>query len=360
MLDQFSANATSQPKVSAAQTPSQPAPITSGPGRPSDSTSASAPATQSEPSLPHAQRADESEHEFIERLSKEMSTMIESFSADPSMSPQSPEDLAKMGKQLEDFTYQMEKEGIQPEDLLKALLGEEEGTKIADLAHAERDKQEKSPPPSSSSRAQAQSPASPSASSKTPKSFEDTIRSTMSRLGESDKHATTASQKSTQKSEEDLLAEMLRALDAGPGSSSGENDDGLSKMFMDMMQQLTHKDLLYDPMRELHSQYPAWLEANKSKLDPKEYARYERQSVIVADITRKFEEPGFSDDNPECKEYIWEKMQKMQDEGAPPEELVKNPFPGTELGGLPGFGGGGGDQLPEGLGKELEEGCPTQ
>lgn len=310
MLDQFSANTT------------KPQPTT-------EPTSTVTPkVTAPEPPIPSGPKPNESEDEFLARLTSEMSTMLSSLAADPTAQAQaqSPEDMARMAKELEEFTSKMEKDGIQPEDLLKAILGEEEGTKLAEKAHEERKEKSLEPEKSGST------------------TFEDTIRKTMSRLETSNTEATNATTKSSTKSEEDMLAEMLKAMEAG-----GDEEGGLSQMFLEMMQQLTHKDMLYEPMKELHVQYPAWLESHKTKLSPGEYERYKRQSVIVNDIVNKFEEKGFSDDDPKSREYIWEKMQLMQGEGAPPEELVKNPFPGTELGGLPGTRGDG-----------PEEGCPTQ
>lgn len=249
----------------------------------------------------------------------------------------------KMGKELEEFTRHMEEQGVKPEDLLKAIMGEEEGTKVADVAHAERERRE-----SEKETSRPRSSHEGKSSNKANKSFEDTIRQTMSRLNESDSQAKTATQESANKSEEDMLAEMLKALD--PGGSGG--DEGISKMFLDMMHQLTHKSVLYEPMKELHDQYPEWLAKNKPpKLKQEDYERYQRQSEIVRDITNKFEEPGFKDEDEECRQYIWNKMQDMQSQGAPPEELVKNPFPGTDFGAIPGLGGGGDKE---------DEGCPTQ
>lgn len=295
----------------------------------------------SEQSLPDGPKPGESEEQFVSRLSDEMSKLFANLPTNAEAAKQSPEDLAKMGEELEKFTKQMEEQGIKPEDLLKAILGEEEGSKIADVATAERDRRDsekKESPPTSSKAASA---------GKSNKSFEDTIKQTMSRLNDSDAQAKSATQQSTSNSEEDMLAEMLKALDG----SGGGGEDGISKMVLDMMQQLTQKDMLYEPMKELHDQYPEWLQKNKPpKVKQEDYDRYVKQSEIVKDITNKFEEPAFSDEDEKCKTYIWDKMQEMQAQGAPPEELVKNPFPG-DMGSIPGLGGGGDGP---------DEGCPTQ
>lgn len=306
VLDQFSANA-----------PSKSAPPASGPGRPPTKE----PELPANIDIPSGPAKNESEEEFLARLTAEMSDVMNKMSEQAPDTNASKEDLEKMGKQLEEFTYQMEKQGIQPEDLLKAILGEEAGTKVGEAAHEEKERRE------SQTQSQSRGPESKS-------TFEDTIRKTMERMEESGNKATSEAQ---QRSDEDMLADMLKAMDSG-----GQGEGDLSKLFLGMMEQLTNKDVLYEPMSELNTKFPDWLAQNKGKLKTEDYARYARQREIVKDIVSKFEENGYSDDDPKCREYIWEKMQKMQEQGAPPEDLIQNPFPGM------------------GSGEALEEGCPTQ
>ena len=351
VLDQFSANALANP-ASAPQpqpqpeTQKEPAPSSSGPGRP----------TEDIP-IPSGPGENESEDEFMARLTKEMSSVMSKLGDGmPTDTPASSEDLAKMGKELENFTYKMEKEGIKPEDLLKAILGEEQGTKLAEGAHEERERREsesqsqsRPPAPSKSTKAKSPSPSQP-ANTAAASSFEDTIRRTMERIDESSQKATSATQKSSS-SEDEMLANLLKALQdpsaAGTSGDPSSDPDSMSKMLLDMMSQLTNKEMLYEPMAELNQKFPAYLAKNKSKLKTEDYARYARQKEIVKDIVNKFEEKGYSDEDPKCREYVWEKMQLMQEQGAPPEELISNPVPGL---GMPGLGGGEG----------MEEGCPTQ
>lgn len=306
------------------------------------------------------------------RLTAEMSDVMSKMSVDPAASASTPEDIAKMSRELEEFTHRMEAEGVKPEDLLKAILGEDTGTQVlAEVAQAVTDlpKSESKPNPQSPEKQKSKSKhptttsgtEASSSSTKTkaepkPKpgssSFEDTIRKTMARMESSSAAAASATaQASAPKSEEDMLAEMLRALESETGGAGAGGDDGdLSKMFLGMMEQLTNKDMLYEPMKELSTKYPEWLEQNRAKLDKAEFDRFSRQRVIVDEIVAKFEEAGYSDDNAQCREFVWEKMQAMQGEGAPPEDLIANPFPGM---GMPGLGLG--DDA-----EKLEEGCPTQ
>lgn len=253
------------------------------------------------------------------------------MSLEPGASGSNPEDMAKMAKELEAFSLKMEEQGVQPEDLLKAILGPQAGAEVAEAAHEEHDRRAIETKDKSSK---------PIAGKST---FDEQIRKTMERMESSDTKATEATQKGAG-SEEDMLAELLRAMESeGDGEGGGE----LSKMFLGMMEQLTHKEMLYEPMKSLNEKYPDWLAKNRPKLKAADARRYANQQVIVKEIVGKFEEKGYSDDDPNCRDYIWERMQKMQEEGAPPEELMDGPFPGMPA--IPGLGGNGED--PQ---------CPTQ
>ncbi|EHY55652.1 Peroxisome chaperone and import receptor [Exophiala dermatitidis] len=374
VLDQFSAATAAQ--SSKPQSLSQPSPSSSGPGRPaaaattvgSSSTETALPPDIPIPTGPHA---NETEEEFMARLTAEMSSVMSKMSQDPAASAATPEDIAKMGKELEEFTYKMEAEGVKPEDLLKAILGEDTGARVGELAEAERErerresesKSKQKPAPTTSSSttkagaptiANAEGPSSKSQPASKPSSFEDTIRRTMARMESSSAAAASATaQASAPKSEEDMLAELLRALESEGGGAGGEGGDAgdLSKMFLGMMEQLTNKDMLYEPMKELSAKYPEWLAQNRATLPKAEFERFSRQRVIVDEIVAKFEESSYSDASAQCREFVWEKMQAMQGEGAPPEDLIANPLPGM---GIPGLGSG------EDAEKVLEEGCPTQ
>ena len=291
--------------------------------------------------------SSESEEAFMARLASEMSSVLGNLNPDPSASTASAEDISKMGKELEEFTSTMEKQGLKPEDLLEAILGDHLPTEAPPTSAI--------PSTDSKSQTSAQNPSKPSSSSGEKESFDSTIRRTMERMQASDSSATNAATKpatdGTSSTEEDMLATLLNALEssgAGDTASAGDpnSEDSLSKMFLGMMEQLTNKDMLYEPMKELDSKYPEWLAKKKGKLPDEDYKRYEGQRGVVREIVAKFQEKGYSDENSRCREFIWERMQKMQAMGSPPEDLIANPFPGM-------MGGGG-------SGKEDDAGCPTQ
>src|SRR5690606_801699 len=106
--------------------------------------------------------------------------------------------------------------------------------------------------------------------------FQETIRRTMERIKTSgDKTTEDLSKDGSQ----DMMGELLGLLGgAGMGGDGGAGgSDDLNKMLMGMMEQLTNKEILYEPMKELHDQFPGWVEKNKEKTPAEDMKRYEEQ-----------------------------------------------------------------------------------
>ncbi|XP_063545430.1 peroxisomal biogenesis factor 19 isoform X2 [Cydia strobilella] len=107
----------------------------------------------------------------------------------------------------------------------------------------------------------------------------------------------------------------------------GENQEG--NMFLPfmqgMMQSLLSKEVLYPSLKELVDKYPAWLEENKGKVPQDDYDRYCRQQELMQQVCAELE-PEQESDPEDVKrkrfEVVLELMQKMQDLGQPPTELV--------------------------------------
>jgi len=81
-----------------------------------------------------------------------------------------------------------------------------------------------------------------------------------------------------------------------------------------MMTQLTNKEILYEPMKELHDKFPAWMakqEGGKGEVGKEDMARYVEQQRLVGEIVARFETKGYRDENEGDREYIVERMQKV-------------------------------------------------
>lgn len=139
--------------------------------------------------------------------------------------------------------------------------------------------------------------------------FQETIRKTMERMQASGDQATAAA---ASEPSDDILAEMLKAMQAS-GLDGESSEEDFSKMLLGMMEQLTNKEILYEPMKELHDKFPAWMEKNSAKTPEDDMKRYKEQQTLVAEIVAKFEEKTYSDSNASDREYIVERMQKVRD-----------------------------------------------
>ena len=139
--------------------------------------------------------------------------------------------------------------------------------------------------------------------------FQETIRKTMERIQASGEQATTAAQQPAEPND-DLLAQMLRDMQSGGLEGTGD-EEGFNKMLMGMMEQLTNKEVLYEPMKELHDKFPAWMEKNRTSTGEEDLKRYEEQQRLVGEIVRRFDSKGYSDSKAEDREYIVERMQQV-------------------------------------------------
>ncbi|ROV93772.1 hypothetical protein VSDG_06947 [Cytospora chrysosperma] len=139
-------------------------------------------------------------------------------------------------------------------------------------------------------------------------SFQETIRRTMERMQASGEQATAAAQS---EGSDDFMAELLKQMQAGgmEGGLEGSEEE-FSKLLMGMMEQLTNKDILYEPMKELNDKFPDWMAKNKDKISEENRKNYEVQEVLAREIVAKFEESTYSDSNTADREYIVDRMQK--------------------------------------------------
>ncbi|XP_045508825.1 peroxisomal biogenesis factor 19 [Colias croceus] len=119
------------------------------------------------------------------------------------------------------------------------------------------------------------------------------------------------------------LASMFSNFNLG---DAGQTDGNMFVPFMQgMMQSLLSKEVLYPSLKELVDKYPAWLEANRGKIEAKELERFEQQQDLMQRVCAELE-PESESDSEDVKrarfQTVLELMQRMQDLGQPPTELV--------------------------------------
>ncbi|OJJ39230.1 hypothetical protein ASPWEDRAFT_362912 [Aspergillus wentii DTO 134E9] len=242
---------------------------------------------------------DFDEDAFMKQLEQDMASMMGGAGAGsaPELGTKDQEGFEDTINQGADaFTKHLEESGIPPGDFLKELLADVMAGGDGGAGGA-ADAATQSGPGSSA--------AGGSEGGAVPESFNDAIHRTMNRMQESGDKATAAAEQDD--SADDMIAQLLKAVEAG-----GESGDGdLTKMFMGMMEQLSTKEMLYDPIKELHGKFGPWLEKNKGKVSEEEMAKYQKQALVVSQMVTKFEEPGYSDEDPKCREYVWARMQEV-------------------------------------------------
>lgn len=269
VLDEFAnTKLDSKPSTSAAPkaAPQQPAPSSSGPGRPED--------------VSPAELLLQDEDEFAKKLQEEM------------------EQLLGQG----DFQKQFE-------DIMREMNSEMGGDHLPGEAPTATEAAATASASLKDGGAKGATGATDAGASKADKSFQDTVKRTMERMQESGDAASSAAASSA--NQDDILAQMLKEMESGGFGGEGSDED-FSKILMGMMEQLTNKEILYEPMKELDDKFPGWMDKNKEKVPKEDLKRYEEQQVLVREITARFERKGYSDDNAKDREYIVERMQKVR------------------------------------------------
>lgn len=178
-----------------------------------------------------------------------------------------------------------------------------------------------------------------------PKSFKETISATADRLNQSNQEM------GDMPLGDDMLAGLMEQLSGAGGFGGGEGGEGaFGDMLGGIMRQLASKEVLYQPLKEMHDNYPKWWDDHGSKVtEEKERNRLKLQQDIVGKICAKFEDPSYSDDSESDRAVITQLMDEMQETGAPPDEIMSNVADGSIPGGLDGLGLGGlgGGKMPE-------------
>lgn len=291
LLDEFSA-AKIEPKAAATTT----AAPSSSSTKPADPKGPTIPTLTTD--VPVADPNDLDDEEFQKQLQAGMAELMGEFDKDP-----------QMQKQFNDFFGNLRGSGWL-DGSEESIPGLEDSGAAPDASSSSASKGKAAPPPPSAEQVAAE--LSENAS------FQETIRKTMARMQASGDQATAAA--AAEGSEDDFIAEMMKAMKDLPGADGSEED--FSKVLMGMMEQLTNKEILYEPMRELNEKFPGWMEKNGKTLNKEDKDRYEEQQRLVAEMVAKFEEPTYKDENVADREYIVDRMQKMQNAGSPPADLV--------------------------------------
>ncbi|XP_042226228.1 peroxisomal biogenesis factor 19-like [Homarus americanus] len=100
---------------------------------------------------------------------------------------------------------------------------------------------------------------------------------------------------------------------------------GLFPLMQVMLENILSKEVLYPSMKEITDKYPDWLADHRSSLPEEEFTRYNKQYDVMKQVVQLYEEEQEKDSD-EARgqrfEKIMQLMQKLQEMGQPPKELV--------------------------------------
>lgn len=138
--------------------------------------------------------------------------------------------------------------------------------------------------------------------------------------------------------EEPQDEEILRILSdmriSDDGASGSTPDWDFIPMMQNMMKSLMSKEVLYPSLKDIADKYPRWLEENSAKLTEKEKDNYCKQYELMKTIVQEYESET-SEDSDDTKKRRFEKimdtMQRMQELGQPPKDLVGEMPAGIEV-----------------------------
>ncbi|KAH1075001.1 hypothetical protein J1N35_027329 [Gossypium stocksii] len=119
--------------------------------------------------------------------------------------------------------------------------------------------------------------------------------------------------------EDGLIDDWVKQFEELSGSQDMES------IVESMMQQLLSKEILHEPMKEIGEGYPKWLEEHKSSLSKEEYERYSNQYELMKELN------GVYENDPDNFTRIFDLMQKMQECGQPPNDIVQELAPEFDL-----------------------------
>ncbi|KAJ1728268.1 Peroxisome chaperone and import receptor [Coemansia sp. Benny D160-2] len=267
----------------------------------------------------------------LEPLSSSKSTDKNALSDDTNFEEEFARQLAKGMEDLLKESSGSDADSNVNESEMKAAIDQllkQMGTLQSDLASSsdkEAEKPDSAPkataslPQQGAAQVDEKSTADSSGDAQTP-SFQDKIKATMDKLKESADRADAETQGGL--GDMVMLEELMRQMDGGG------DDTQLDSLVDDVIGQLMSKEVLEQPLKDLDKQYPKYLDENKASLPTEDYERYQKQHDYIKQILALFEK---LDDDSVNNELVVELMQKMQDCGQPPKELLKTLAPDMEL-----------------------------
>ncbi|EEB08618.2 Pex19 protein family [Schizosaccharomyces japonicus yFS275] len=120
--------------------------------------------------------------------------------------------------------------------------------------------------------------------------------------------------------DEDLFEKMFGANPSSGAGDVGVDYNALETMLDSLMSQVTSKQVLYEPLKDLANRYPECLQ----NMSEKDKSKYESQCKHIQECLNLFEDPNY--DEIKDRQKVCDLVEKIQ-ELPLPEQLMKSSIP---------------------------------
>ncbi|SCU97601.1 LAFA_0G12244g1_1 [Lachancea sp. 'fantastica'] len=185
--------------------------------------------------------------------------------------------------------------------------------------------------------------------------FKDIVSNTLDRLKEGGTKVDSNLMEEKKKgNSDDILSQLLDQLVDGAG---GEDEEGMENAIQSMLNQMSSKEVLYQPMKDMQTEFGTWMAANEASAEhSSKIVTYREQFALVNQIVGIYEKEGYEDSA--ARAEIGELLDRLEQLGdSPVSKGFNSPNNAPDFSKLLEADG---DELPENLNKELEDTCKQQ
>ncbi|GAV52533.1 hypothetical protein ZYGR_0AG05240 [Zygosaccharomyces rouxii] len=155
-----------------------------------------------------------------------------------------------------------------------------------------------------------------------PAGFKNVVSKTLERLKENGSKVD--HNIAQEQGQQDVFTQLLKELTSGEGAQGGDGvgEEGVDDAILAILNQMSSKQVLYEPMKEMHTEFAKWLDANGDKTNSDDLQKYHRQFELVGSIVQVFEKPTYTDDHD--RQEVTQLLDQLEQLGDTPVSKAQN------------------------------------
>ncbi|EDO15598.1 hypothetical protein Kpol_483p17 [Vanderwaltozyma polyspora DSM 70294] len=186
--------------------------------------------------------------------------------------------------------------------------------------------------------------------------FKDIVANTLNKIKENGTKVDDKlrDEKKNMNNSDDLISQLLS------GMSDVAPDGNLDDTILGLLNQMSSKEVLYEPLKETHSEYTKWFEDNTTAdetYSEEDHTRFKKQYGIIGQIIQIYEAPEYN--NEKDRQQLTDLLDALEQLGnSPVNNSLNNTTNAPELNDLLEIDGN--DPNFQNLEKELQDTCQQQ